>query len=190
MISLEPLRHRASNFLSQPILGILLKTKINPNTLTIMGFIGNLVAASLIACGYLFWGGILILISGLFDLWDGSLAKVTKRTTFGAILDSTLDRLSEAILLLALLWRFWDTIILWVIFAALVGSFLVSYIRARGEGVGLPCPVGFFTRAERIVILSLGLLLGQVFICLMIIAVLSWLTAGQRFFYLWRKAKI
>lgn len=187
MIDLNSLRYQASQLLSQPMVKIFIKMKFSPNTLSVMGFVGNLLACLFILKGFLLWGGILILFSGLFDLWDGALARVKGKTRFGAVLDSTLDRLSEALLFLALLFFFRELV--WLIFLALVGSFLVSYIRARGEGVGIPCPTGFFTRAERIIILALGLILNQIFIALLIIAVLSWLTSLQRFIYLWQRTR-
>ena len=76
-----------------------------------------------------------------------------------------------------------------LIFLALIGSFLTSYIRARAEGLNIDCTVGLFTRVERVIILALGLLLNQVFIALAIVVVLSFVTVGQRFVHVWRQAR-
>jgi len=76
-----------------------------------------------------------------------------------------------------------------LIFLAMMGSFLTSYIRARAEGLNIDCTVGLFTRVERVIILALGLLLNQVFIALAIVVVLSFVTAGQRFVHVWRQAR-
>ena len=161
--------------------------------LTITGFVVSLGAAAAVAMGHLLTGGLLILLSGVFDLLDGALARIKKQTTpFGALLDSTLDRLSEAALLFGLLLFYvWQTstpeVIL--IYLTLVGSVMVSYIRARAEGLGMECKVGLFTRAERVIILALGLLLNQVFIALCILALFTYITLTQRIFYIWQQAK-
>jgi CDP-diacylglycerol--glycerol-3-phosphate 3-phosphatidyltransferase len=134
-----------------------------------------------------------VLLSGAFDLFDGALARAKNQTTsFGAFLDSTLDRISEAALLFGLLVLYHlkqpSNPEVWLIYAALVGSILVSYMRARAEGLGIKCEVGVFTRAERVIVLALGLLLSRwidisVLIALCIIAALAWVTVIQRFIY-------
>jgi len=138
-----------------------------------------------------------VLLAGFFDILDGALARRTNRATqFGGILDSTLDRLSEAVVLLAVLVLYArEPAFMPVILAslALIGSLLVSYIRARAEGGGLECGVGLFTRAERVVVLALGLLLSHLpnalVIALAVIVAFSFFTAGQRLVYVWRQAK-
>jgi CDP-diacylglycerol--glycerol-3-phosphate 3-phosphatidyltransferase len=193
LIDLAQLRHKAAQHSTEPIVNLLCRTRLTPNTLTILGFLGSLVAASLIALEYLFIGGLLVLLSGAFDLFDGALARAKNQTTsFGAFLDSTLDRISEAALLFGLLVLYHLTQPsnpeVWLIYAALVGSILVSYMRARAEGLGIKCEVGVFTRAERVIVLALGLLLSRwidisVLIALCIIAALAWVTVIQRFIY-------
>ncbi len=128
---------------------------------------------------------------------DGALARATNRTTrFGAVLDSTLDRVSEAVLLITLLAVFTqDGLVTESILSgvALVGSLLVSYIRARMEGLGVECKAGLFTRPERVIILSLGLMLSQfdkaLLITLAVLTFFSWLTVIERMVYAWRKLK-
>ncbi len=194
MTSLAEIRRNLACRIANPIIGILSKSGIKPNTLTFIGLALNIVAAYVIATGYFLLGGILVLISGLFDLLDGALARFTEQTTqFGAILDSTVDRISEAAILCGLLiwympqWTIWEIVL---IFAVLIGSFLVSYIRARAEGLGLQCQVGLFTRAERVIVLAIGLLVNQVFIALCILVVFVYVTVIQRLVYLWKQSKI
>jgi CDP-diacylglycerol--glycerol-3-phosphate 3-phosphatidyltransferase len=153
----------------------------------------NIIAAWVIATGRLIIGGILVLVAGLFDILDGALARFTNKTTvFGGLLDSTFDRLSEAALFIGILILYapdGNTLMVTVIFLAMVGSFVTSYIRARAEGLGLACSVGLFTRAERVIILCLGLLFDQVLIALAILAVLSFITVGQRLFHVWSQTR-
>jgi len=161
--------------------------------LTLLGFGWSIGAAVVIAKEYLLIGGLLVLLSGAFDLFDGALARAKAQSTkFGAILDSTFDRLSEAAVLLGLLVLYvgldstWEVLLIYI---AIVGSILVSYARARAEGLGLKCEVGIFTRAERVIILALGLILGHwfdkaVLIALCILAALAWITVIQRLIFL------
>ena len=134
-----------------------------------------------------------MLLSGVFDLLDGALARVSGRSTrFGALLDSTLDRFSEAALFLGLLAYYAGQGSLQemvLIGAALVGSVMTSYVRARAEGLGLRCEIVLFTRPERDIMLAIGLIFDQMLVVLWIIAVLSNLTAWQRLFYVWRQLR-
>jgi len=169
------------------------KTGISPNSLTIAGFLINIGIAYLLATGHFLLGGSLVLVAGAFDLLDGALARTTGKTTkFGALLDSTLDRYSEAVLLFGLVVYYVRddaTTELLLIFAAIVGSMLVSYVRARAEGLGLDAEVGWARRTVRVCTLAVGLMINQVTIALWILAVLTNLTAGQRLFYAWQKTK-
>ena len=186
-------RRTISNRITRPLVPFLSKIGLTPDVVTWIGLVINFAAAAVVALGHLLTGGILLLVAGLFDILDGALARyANKTTTFGAILDSTFDRLSEAVLLCGLLVYSvlnGHTIELYLIFAVLVGSFLVSYVRARAEGMGIECRVGLFTRAERVIILALGLLLNQVLIALIVLTLFSFFTFGQRMFYVYRKAK-
>ncbi len=194
---LTDIRHTLARYLTEPATRILAKTRLSPNALTILGFVLSVAIAWILAQGHLFLSGFLVLFSGWFDLIDGALARATGRTTrFGALLDSTLDRLGEAALLFGLLFyylrqdAFQESLLL---FAVLVGSVMVSYIRARAEGLGLESQVGLFTRPERVVLLALGLILSPLepalLIVLWLLAVGTNLTAIQRLFYAWRQTR-
>jgi len=167
------------------------KTGLSPNLLTIFGFMLNLGVAYVISTGRFVLGGSLVLVAGVFDLLDGALARNTGRVTkFGALLDSTLDRYSEAALLFGLLVylaRNDSTTEMVLLFAAIVGSMLISYVRARAEGLGLDAEVGLMRRTVRICTLSVGLMTDLVSVALWLLAVLTNLTAGQRLFYVWQK---
>jgi CDP-diacylglycerol--glycerol-3-phosphate 3-phosphatidyltransferase len=194
-MNLRDIRRNLAYRITNPLVGILSKSGITPNALTIANLALNIVAAYVIATGYLFLGGVLILVSGLFDLLDGALARFTKRTTkFGAVLDSTVDRISEAATLCGLLLWYVPqqgvSLEIVLILVALIGSFMVSYIRARAEGVGWQCEVGLFTRAERVIVLAIGLLINQIFVAICILAVFAIVTVLQRLVYLWKQEEI
>src|SRR2546428_1283344 len=147
---------------------------------------------------------LLVLFAGIFDMFDGAMARVRNTaTTFGAFFDSTLDRYSESIILFGLLWyalqrpdlhdAFWpapheQTWMVTFIFIAAVGSLMVSYAKARAEGLGLECKTGLLARPERVVILAIGLLTGAVIWALVILAIFSNVTAIERIVHVWRVA--
>jgi CDP-diacylglycerol--glycerol-3-phosphate 3-phosphatidyltransferase len=195
---LSEIRKTAGYYLTQPVVRPLAKTGITPNTITWLGFLLSAGGAALIVTGHLLAAGCMVLVAGLFDLLDGALARYTKRVTqFGAILDSTLDRLAEAVLLLGILVlyaREGAIIGILLVGITLLGSLLVSYIRARAESLDIECKVGLFTRAERVIVLALGLLLSQIdnalIIALAIIAIFSFFTVGQRLIYVLKQTKL
>ena len=198
MAKLAEVRKSIAYRFTEPAVRLLARTPITPSVITWFGFLLAVGAAVLIITGHLLAAGFVVLIAGFFDILDGALARYTNRVThFGAVLDSTLDRLSEAVLLLGILVLYAGeqsiTGIL-LVGAALIGSLLVSYIRARAEALGLECQVGLFTRAERVIVLALGLLLNQIdnalIIALAIIVVFSFFTVGQRLVYVWKQTKI
>ncbi len=201
MSKLSELRKAIAYYLTRPVVSLLAKTPIVPNAISWFGFLLALGAAAFIITGHLFAAGFVVLIAGFFDILDGALARSTNRTTlFGAVLDSTLDRLAEAALLLGILIFSVLTanerpvMMVSLVSVTMVSSFLVSYVRARAEAIGLECQVGLFTRGERVVVLALGLLLspiGYIFlvIALGIVALFSSFTAGQRLLYVWQKTK-
>lgn len=193
-MNLIDIRRNLAYRITNPIVGILSKSGITPNALTLINLALNIFAAYVIATGHFLLGGFLVLVSGLFDLLDGALARFTKQTTkFGAILDSTVDRISEAAILCGLLILYLargGRLEIVLIFAVLIGSFLVSYVRARAEGLGWQCQVGLFTRAERVIVLAIGLLINQIFIALCILVVFVFTTVVQRLVYLWKQGKI
>ena len=197
MTKLSEFRKNIAYYLTQPAVRLLAKTAITPNAITWFGFLLAISAAVLIITGHLFAAGFVVLIASFFDILDGALARYTNRTTpFGAVLDSTLDRLAEAALLLSILVlyaREQSVVLTLLVGITLFGSLLVSYIRARAEALGLECPVGFFTRAERVIVLALGLLLSQInyalVIALAVIAIFSFITAAQRLLYVRQQTK-
>lgn len=155
------------------------------------------MVAWVISEGHLVLGGVLALLVSCSDFIDGAMARaMNKETRFGALLDSSLDRYSEAVLLLGLLWFFAQkqaTVEMTLIFTAVVGSLLVSYVRARAEGLGLDAEVGIMRRTARVITLSLGLMLSPVqyalYAILWILAVLTHVTALYRLFYVWRASR-
>ena len=197
MIRLSTARKSIAYYLTQPVVLLLAKTNLAPDVITWFGFLISVGAAVLIVKEQLFAAGFVVLIAGFFDMLDGALARSTNRTTrFGAILDSTLDRLADAAPLLGILIlynREQSATGIIIVGLALLGSLLVSYIRARAEAAGLDCQVGLFTRAERVVVLALGLLLSQIdyalIIALAIIVVFSFITVSQRLLYAWLQTK-
>lgn len=178
---------------AEPIALALGSLGVTPNILTVVGFVLALGVAAVLWLGHLNVGGLLILIVSAFDLLDGSLARATKQVTrFGAFLDSTLDRYSEAAIFVGLLAFFagqGDQLGSVLTILALVGSFMVSYTRARAEGLGLSCEVGLLARPERIIILGLGLIFGLAIPALAIVAVLANFTAAQRVAAVWEATK-
>jgi len=194
-MNLINIRRNLAYRITDSMVRILSKSGITPNALTFINLALNIVAAYVIATGHLLLGGVLVLVAGLFDLLDGALARFTKQTTrFGAILDSVADRISEAAILCGLLiWYIPQeeaSLEIVLIFVVLIGSFLVSYIRARAEGLGWQCQVGLFTRAERVIVLVIGLLINQIFIALCVLVIFVFITVVQRLIYLRKQGRI
>ncbi|MFC2047156.1 CDP-alcohol phosphatidyltransferase family protein [Chloroflexota bacterium] len=198
MARLDGIRKSLANYLTEPAVRLLAKTSITPSAITWFGFLLALGAVSLITTGHLFAAGFVVLIAGFLDILDGALARHTNQTTrFGAVLDSTLDRLSEAALLLAILLLYArEQLVAQALLAgiALLGSLMVSYIRARAEALDLKCQVGLSTRTERVIVLVLGLWLSHItyalVIALAIIAIFSFITVGQRLAHVWQQTKV
>ncbi|MFH0942516.1 MAG: CDP-alcohol phosphatidyltransferase family protein [Chloroflexota bacterium] len=203
MAKLSAIRKNLAYHLTAPLVKPLASLGISPNALSWTGLGLSLVAAGLVAKAHLLAGGIMVLVASGFDMLDGALARRTRQATrFGAVLDATLDRVSEAVLLLGVLFLFlsagensnlfWPLSGKWAIFIlalVMTGSPMVSYLRARAEAAGLDCQMGIFTRTERVIVLTLGLLLNQMVIALAIIAVLSFFTAGQRLWLIWQQTR-
>lgn len=159
-----------------PVVHGMIKIGITPNFITTTGLVMNIVAAGVFIyagmykpgeLAYVGWGGGLVLFAGLFDMMDGRVARVgNMSSTFGALYDSVLDRYSELVTLFGIFYYLilqgyvWSSIIT---FVALIGSLMVSYVRARAEGLGLECKVGFMQRPERVVLTSLGALFCGIF---------------------------
>ncbi len=170
---------------------------VTPNMATLIGLLLNGFAAALIAIGSLRVGGVALLIAGAFDMVDGALARVRdQKTTFGAFFDSTIDRYAEGVILLGVviyaLRQAPSTTHSWVValaYIAALGSLMVSYTRARAEGLGLTLKTGLMARPERVVLLAAGLILGAAAWLpwtLLLLAVTSVFTSAQRIFDVYR----
>jgi CDP-diacylglycerol--glycerol-3-phosphate 3-phosphatidyltransferase len=168
---------------------------ITPNMLTVMGLVLSFASAFAIAMDHMIVAAILLFIGGAFDLSDGALARVQNSgSTFGAFFDSTLDRYSESIVLLGLVYHYGQsaqTTELLIVVAVLIGSLMVSYTRARAEGLGLDCKAGLYARPERVLTLIVGLLLYQWLIWfLALLAVITNVTAVQRIIHVWQVTRV
>jgi len=170
-----------------PVSSFFLKAGLTPNIITILGLLGNIGAALFISKGKFIIGGIVALVVGTFDAIDGTMARLSgEPSKFGCLFDSLIDRYSEMTLLLGILVHFSSInnntgIIL--VYLALCGSFLVSYIRARAEGLGVEVRKGILTRVERLLVLVISLLFRQPLMGVLVIAVLANFTALQRLWF-------
>jgi CDP-diacylglycerol--glycerol-3-phosphate 3-phosphatidyltransferase len=187
----------ARSLASRSIVG-LTRTRITPNVLTATGVSLCLVSAVLVFfedrnTWLFYWAGAIVFVIGsILDILDGALARAGGKTTpFGAFLDSTTDRVGEAAMLgsIGLVFaRYGHTIPLALAFAAVAGSILVSYARAKAEGLGLRGDVGLGSRAERVVVITGGLVLAPISIWLLVgaialLAATAWLTVVQRILF-------
>lgn len=188
-------RQALSTYIEQPVAAALAKIGVSPNAVTLAGLLGAAVSAYLISQGIMWAGGLVMLFAGVLDLFDGALARATAQDSpFGALLDSVIDRISEIIVLLGLLIyyaRIGSVEGSVLVYLAVAGSVMVSYLRARSEGLGIECKVGVMTRPERVAALGFGLIIGQwlplvIPIVLAIIALLTFFTTAQRLFHTWR----
>jgi phosphatidylinositol phosphate synthase len=181
-----------------PVVRVALALRLTPNTITVIGLLLTLVAASMVAAGWLLAGAAVLTIGSLLDAVDGALARARGGgTAFGGFLDSTLDRAGEAILYTGIAGYFlvqtrepaWPVLLAIV---ALAGSFLVSYSRARAEGIGVTASVGLAPRTERLVLAIAGIALAGIGFApalvgaLIVIAVLTVATVLQRIWHVWR----
>jgi CDP-diacylglycerol--glycerol-3-phosphate 3-phosphatidyltransferase len=164
---------------------------IQPNTLTVVGFLGHFAAAWFIAMGRLILGAVVLIFFGLFDALDGALARFQEKVSqFGAFLDSICDRFSEAVIFLGIFYFFCTQNSFsgcFMAFLAFISSVLVSYTRARAEAVGVLPKLGIMTRVERYIVLALALLFDQTIVGLALIAALGFFTVGQRIWFVNRQ---
>jgi len=181
----ERLRARANGALMR-VAALIARTGATPNTLTLLGFFGMAVAGVLCAAGSFFAAGVMVAVSCAFDALDGALARATgAASVFGAFFDSFLDRYAETAVYAGLLIHYAGAGMAWGVeaaFAAAIGSLMVSYARARAEGLGIVCRAGLFARPERIAVIIAGLLTGFVLPALVILAVATNATAIRRLF--------
>ncbi len=181
----------------KPFARLLARMGIHPNVVTLFGVFLFFIGAWLTAIGIWKSAVLLGVIAGFFDGLDGIVARETgKKSSFGALLDSVCDRLTEVVWLGGYLVYFFhhpplDTVTIYGLFLAITGSLLVSYVKARAEGVGIACDGGLLQRTERLIILGVFQLLGPQLMLwgLCIVAVFAYLTVFQRLYIVWRKYK-
>jgi len=186
--------------LIEPLAKILINLKVSPYLITFMGLFFSIFVFYFFKSGLFLPGGIFIILSGICDVLDGRLARETNQMSkFGALIDSVIDRYAEILFFLGLLVYFWEkslTIVI-LLFLGICGSLLVSYTRARAEGLGLECKVGIMQRQERITFLVGGAILGSIpytshfflVLSIWIIAVLSNFTVIQRIWHIKNQVK-
>lgn len=202
MKGLDALRAPAYRIID-PLVRGLVRAGVHPNAITTMGFLTVVAAGVLYHQDHVRTAGLLVLLGGAWDIFDGQVARVSGMASkFGAFYDSTLDRISEIVVYLGLLSLYnsygrelGDVGMVYAIFLAMGGSLMVSYTRARAEGLGLDCKVGLMQRPERVVLLGLGslsfgLMWGGLVLkwCIITVAVLTNVTAVQRIVWVQRHA--
>jgi len=140
----------------------LIESRLTPNAISMVGLVGNLIAAVLITQEMFVLGGVAFILGSIMDTLDGRYSRMSgKGSLFGAFLDSTLDRIEEGIVITAIAWYFAeqsDSLAAAACVYVVLGSLMVSYTRARAEALGVECKVGLATRPVRVVILSIGIL--------------------------------
>lgn len=183
------LGEKLGHIFDKPFAGFARRVTFSPNSLSITGFVITLIASFVLSFD-LRTGGLLVLAGGAFDVLDGVVARTNgKSSRFGAFLDSVLDRYSDAAMLLAVGWNLADQgnyTGLMLSLGTLVGAFLISYTRARAEGLGEKCKYGLMERPERVVLISFGAISGLIGPVLWILLVLTHFTALQRIYHVWR----
>jgi len=186
------LSRRFGHILDKPLAPLAKYIPLSPNAISIAGLIITAAAAFVIPYDLL-TGGVLVAIGGLFDILDGFVARATgKRSSFGAFLDSTLDRYSDSLLIIGVSWYFYaanDITGVVISACALVGALVTSYARARAEGLGIECNVGILERPERVVIIAAGCVTGFLFAAIAIICVLGHITVIQRITHVYKRLR-
>jgi CDP-diacylglycerol--glycerol-3-phosphate 3-phosphatidyltransferase len=170
-----------------PLGGFFNRLGLTPNAMTMLGLLGNTVGAYFLARGEMLTGGLLVLLITPIDALDGTMARLRGESSdFGAFVDSVSDRYSELIIYGGLLYHFLslgEPLGGLLVFGAAAGSVLVSYVKARAEGLGYEAKIGLLTRVERYIVLAPSLVFNQLYIGLAIIAVFANITALQRIWY-------
>ncbi len=184
---------------AERLVSVFRDSPLTPNMLTLFGLVITAAGATVLGLGQLFIAGVILLFAGLFDIFDGALARASGKVyRYGAFLDSTVDRYSEGLIYLGLLVFFRGrTLQTVLVLLALAGSFLVSYVRARAQSLGFSCDVGVLARPERVVIIVAGLLLDRLLpiggyhvvltLALVVLAVGTNFTAVQRVWVVWQQ---
>lgn len=174
----------------QPVARLLSRLNVSPNALTLLGWALSLASAVMFALGDLRLAGAMMLVGGVFDALDGDVARESDLSTpFGAFLDSTLDRVSEAAVFCGIVFYFASESpsLALLAAAAMTFSLLTSYTRARAEGLGVSCEVGLLERAGRVLILSLTAMLGLLTLGLALISAGALITTAQRILHVRRQ---
>lgn len=183
---------------AEALMSALGRIPLTPNQITVVGFGLTCAAAALAAFGYLRWAGVVLIFAGTCDILDGAVARSTKASyPYGAFLDSTLDRYSEGVVYLGLAAYFvtmQGPLQRWLVLAtlaALAGSFLVSYVRARAQSLGFTCETGLFARPERVVVTVAGLIIGGyvLYVVVLLLALVTNVTALQRIREVWLQGR-
>lgn len=183
---------------AERLMSALGRIPLTPNQVTVVGFALTCLAAGLAAFGQLTWAGVVLIFAGTCDILDGAVARSTHASyPYGAFLDSTLDRYSEGVVYLGLAAYFVSMsgpLQRWLVLAtlaALAGSFLVSYVRARAQSLGFTCETGLFARPERVVITVVGLIFGGyvLYAVIFLLAIVTNITALQRIREVWLQGR-
>jgi len=169
------------------------KVRVNPNILTIIGLFIGILSGYMFATGSLLGGGLLIALSGFFDIIDGAVARNhNSHSQFGSILDSTTDRLTDAFIIMGIILGGFVAPFIGIL--AIIASFSVSYVRARMESEGVKGDVGLAERAERLVIIMIGAFLSYAIgssiimeYAIMLIVILGFFTVFQRMYHAWKQ---
>lgn len=183
-----------TRFIIDPIVTVMDRLGFTPNALTVLGLLAHFFFAYLIITGTLRWAAVAIFFLGPLDAFDGALSRRQGRVQggFGAFLDSTLDRIAEVVLFGALIAYFGalgDQTSLILAYVAISGSLMVSYTRGRAEALGYDCKVGLFSRVERYGVICLGLVFNVPHVLVIVLAVGTWFTVGQRVYHVWKQAR-
>jgi len=188
---------KQSRNLLNPLARLLANVGVRPDTLTWIGLLGSGVAGALLAYGRFRVAALALLLGALCDVLDGGVARISGSTSrYGAFLDSTVDRAAEMLLFAGLLVHFTrvdgSSLYPLLTFLAAGSSFLVSYTRARAEGLGIPCSVGWMERPERLFLLLVAIVFGSgpVRVALWVLFVLTLWTAAQRMLHVRRETRL
>lgn len=184
----------------EPLAKVLIYSGVHPHILTFSGLVFSLLAFNFFRNGFLFYGGVMVILAGICDVLDGRLARETqKMSKYGALIDSVVDRYSEVLIYMGLALFFWreSALMIVLLILTIAGSFLVSYTRARAEALGIECKIGLMQRQERMTYLAAGAILGSIpytkhvflTLAIWIIAILSNVTVIQRVWHIRNKIK-
>jgi CDP-diacylglycerol---glycerol-3-phosphate 3-phosphatidyltransferase len=181
-----------TKFIIDPIVTFMARYRLSPDLLTVLGVVAHIFFAWLLAIGQMQWAAVAMFFIAPLDALDGALARKLgrKQGGFGAFLDSTLDRVAEIILFSGFIFYYvWqdDAVMLGVAYLAITGSLMVSYTRARAETLGFSCKIGIMSRVERYAVMMFFLVLNLPQVALIILAIFTYFTMGQRMLHVWRQ---